>query len=62
MFWKEQVEIFDDTARNKAKKISKLHVISIIVLFLFIFVQGTIQVKKAHDYQNDPSNGFGYSE
>jgi hypothetical protein len=62
LFWKEGVEIFDNIKIKTVKKISKLQVSCIILVFLFILIQGGIQVKKAYDYQNDPKNGFGYVE
>ncbi|EKQ53830.1 MULTISPECIES: ABC transporter permease [unclassified Clostridium] len=62
LFWKEEVEVFDDIKTRKVKRISKLQVSCIILVFLFIFIQGSIQVQKAYDYQNNPKNGFGYVE
>lgn len=55
LFWKNSSE-------KSIKKISKVQIISAILVLLFIFVQGSIQVKKAQDYQNDPRNGFGTVE
>ena len=62
LFWKEQVEMFDNIETKKVKKISKLQVSCIILVFIFILIQGGIQVEKAYDYQNNPKNGFGYVE
>lgn len=55
LFWKNSSE-------KNIKKISKVQIISAILVLLFIFVQGSVQVKKAQDYQNDPRNGFGTVE
>lgn len=55
LFWKNSSE-------KSIKKISKVQIISAILVLLFIFVQGSIQVKKAQDYQNDPRNGLGTVE
>ena len=62
LFWKEEVKLFDDIITRKVNKINKTQVICTILVFTFLLVQGTIQVKKAKDYQNNPKNGFGYVE
>lgn len=62
LFWKEQVEIFDDTKTRKIKRISKLQISCIVLVFIFILIQGSIQVEKAYDYQNNPKSGFGNIE
>lgn len=62
LFWKEQVKFFGNVQTKKIKKISKLQIAGIILTFLFILIEGGIQVEKAYDYQNNPKNGFGYSE
>jgi NitT/TauT family transport system permease protein len=62
LFWKEQVEVFDNIKTKKVKKVSRLQVSCIIIVFLFILIEGGIQVEKAYNYQNDPKNGFGYVE
>lgn len=62
LFWKEEVEIFDHINTRKIKRISKLQFSCIVLVFLFILIQGGIQVERAYDYQNDPKNGFGYVE
>jgi NitT/TauT family transport system permease protein len=62
LFWKEEIEVFDTIKTRKIKKISKLQISCVVLVFLFILIQGGIQIEKAYNYQNDPKNGFGYVE
>ncbi|WP_238915572.1 ABC transporter permease [Clostridium sp. YIM B02555] len=56
MFWKEDVEIFDSNSTRKVKRVSKLQISCIILVFLFILIQGGIEINNAYNYQNNPKN------